>query len=109
VQVLVTISQFRHDLRMTSTTPAIAAHQLRSRMGRICVSVNGATANELLARAEQISDNNPFIELRLDTLNKPQAILPKLRSFTSTNRHVTVIATCRRTGNVCVRAAPPSS
>jgi len=82
---------------MTSTTPAIAAHQLRSRMGRICVSVNGATANELLARAEQISDNNPFIELRLDTLNKPQAILPKLRSFTSTNRHVTVIATCRRT------------
>jgi 3-dehydroquinate dehydratase/shikimate dehydrogenase len=97
VQVLVTISQFGHDLGMISTTPAITAHQLRSRMGRICVSVTGATANEMLDRAEQISDNNSFIELRLDTLNKPQAILPKLRSFASTHRHVTVIATCRRT------------
>ncbi len=82
---------------MTSTTPAIAAHQLRSRMSRICVAVTGASANEMLARAEQISDDNPFIELRLDTLHKPQAILPKLRSFTAANRHVTVIATCRRT------------
>src|SRR5246500_2314692 len=82
---------------MTSTSPAIAAHQLRSRMSRICVAVTGASANEMLARAEQISDDNPFIELRLDTLNKPQAILPKLKSFTASNRHVTVIATCRRT------------
>jgi 3-dehydroquinate dehydratase/shikimate dehydrogenase len=94
---MVTISQFRHDLGMISTTPAIALHQLRSRMSRICVSVTGATANEMLDRAEQVSNSNPFIELRLDTLNKPQAILPKLRSFTATNRHVTIIATCRRT------------
>jgi 3-dehydroquinate dehydratase/shikimate dehydrogenase len=99
VQVLVTISQFRHDLGMTSTTPAIAAHQLRARMSKICVSVTGATANEMLSRAEQVSYNNPFIELRLDTLNKPQAILPKLKSFTAGNRHVTVIATCRRNEN----------
>ncbi len=84
---------------MTSTTPAIAAHQLRARMSKICVSVTGATANEMLSRAEQISIDNPFIELRLDTLNKPQAILPKLKSFTAFNRHVTVIATCRRNEN----------
>jgi 3-dehydroquinate dehydratase / shikimate dehydrogenase len=82
---------------MTSTTPLITAHQLRARMGKICVSVAGATANEMLNRAEQISDSNPFIELRLDTLNKPQAILAKLKPFASTNRHVTMIATCRRT------------
>src|ERR1700742_89053 len=82
---------------MTSTSPAIAAHQLRSRMSRICVAVTGASANEMLARAEEISNSNPFLELRLDTLNKPQAILPKLKSFLATNRHVTVIATCRRT------------
>src|ERR1700728_109029 len=97
VQVLVTISQFRHDFGMTSTTPAIAAHQLRARMSKICVSVTGTTAGEMLSRAEDVSHNNPFIELRLDTLNKPQAILPKLKSFTASNRHVTVIATCRRT------------
>jgi 3-dehydroquinate dehydratase/shikimate dehydrogenase len=84
---------------MTSTTPAIAAHQLRARMSKICVSVTGATANDMLNRAEQISTGNPFIELRLDTLNKPQAILPKLKSFTASNRHVTVIATCRRNEN----------
>jgi 3-dehydroquinate dehydratase / shikimate dehydrogenase len=97
VQTLVTISQFRHDLGMTSITPAIAVHQLRARMSKICVSVTGTTANEMLNRAEQISNSNPFLELRLDSLNKPQAILPKLKSFLATNRHVTVIATCRRT------------
>ncbi|HEX6771956.1 MAG TPA: shikimate dehydrogenase [Acidobacteriaceae bacterium] len=82
---------------MTSTTPAMAVHQLRSRMSKICVSVTGTTANELLARAEQISNSNPFIELRLDTLNKPQAALAKLKAFAMANRHVTIIATCRRT------------
>jgi 3-dehydroquinate dehydratase/shikimate dehydrogenase len=82
---------------MISTTPAIAAHQLRARMGKICVSVTGATVNEVLSRAEQVSNRNPFLELRLDTLNKPQAALPKLKSFLATNRHVTMIATCRRT------------
>jgi 3-dehydroquinate dehydratase/shikimate dehydrogenase len=82
---------------MTSTSPAIAAHQLRVRMSKICVSVTGPTANELLARAEQISNQNPFIELRLDTLNKPQAALAKLKAFAMANRHVTIIATCRRT------------
>src|SRR5581483_9137017 len=82
---------------MTSTTPVITAHQLRTRMGKICVSVMGATANEMLSRAEQVSDSNPFIELRLDTLNKPQAILAKLKSFAATNRHITMMATWRRT------------
>lgn len=82
---------------MTSTTPAIAAHQLRVRMSKICVAVTGATANEILTRAEQISNTNPFLELRLDSLNKPQAALAKLKSFAMSNRHVTIIATCRRT------------
>ena len=82
---------------MTSTTPAITAYQLRTRMGKICVSVTGTTAPEMLSRAEQIADTNPFIELRLDTLNKPQGILSKLKAYAATNRHVTMIATCRRT------------
>lgn len=86
-------------LATTSTTPAITAYQLRTRMGKICVSVSGTTAPEMLSRAEQIADNNPFIELRLDTLNKPQAILSKLKAYAATNRHVTMIATCRRTEN----------
>jgi 3-dehydroquinate dehydratase/shikimate dehydrogenase len=94
---MVTISQFGHRLGMTTMTPTIAVHQLRARMSKICVSVPGSTANEMLNHAEQVASDNPFIELRLDTLNKPQAILSKLKSFTASNRHVTIIATCRRT------------
>jgi 3-dehydroquinate dehydratase/shikimate dehydrogenase len=95
---MVTISQFGHDLGMASSmTPAITVHQLRARMCKICVAVTGATSNELLDRAEQVASGNPFIELRLDTLNKPQSILPKLKAFAASNRHVTMIATCRRT------------
>jgi 3-dehydroquinate dehydratase / shikimate dehydrogenase len=95
---MVTISQLRYNPGMVSSmTPAIAVHQLRSRMAKICVSIAGANANELLSRAEQVARDNPFIELRLDTLHKPQAALTRLKSFLSLHRHVTVIATCRRT------------
>ncbi len=82
---------------MTSMTPAIAVHQLRARMSKICVAITGATANEMLEDAESVARDNPFVELRLDTLNKPQSILTKLKAFAGLNRHVTIIATCRRT------------
>jgi 3-dehydroquinate dehydratase/shikimate dehydrogenase len=78
-------------------TPAIAVHQLRSRMSKICVSVGGEVPSELLARAEQVAQDNPLLELRLDALHKPQAALPKLKAFLAAHRNVTVIATCRRT------------
>jgi 3-dehydroquinate dehydratase/shikimate dehydrogenase len=78
-------------------TPAIAVHQLRSRMGKICVSVAEEVPRDLLARAEQVAQDNPLLELRLDALHKPQAVLPKLKDFLAAHRHVTVIATCRRT------------
>ena len=84
---------------MTPMPPSLAVHQLRARMRRVCVAITGATANELLERAEQVARENPFIELRLDSLNKPQAALAKLKSFAAAHRHVTVIATCRRTEN----------
>jgi 3-dehydroquinate dehydratase/shikimate dehydrogenase len=78
-------------------TPAIAVHQLRSRMSKICVSVAGEVPGELLARAEQVAQDNSLLELRLDALHKPQAAIPKLKAFLAAHRHVTVIATCRRT------------
>lgn len=83
---------------MTSTmTPAIAVHQLRARLPRVCVAVSGASASELLGRAERIAADHSFLELRLDTLHKPQAAIPKVKAFLSAHRHVTAIATCRRT------------
>ena len=78
-------------------TPAIAVHQLRSRMSKICVSVGGELPGELLARAEQVAQDNSLLELRLDALHKPQAALPKLKAFLAAHRDATVIATCRRT------------
>jgi hypothetical protein len=46
---------------MTSTTPAIVAHQLRARMSKICVSVTGTTAGEMLSRAEEVSLTIPSL------------------------------------------------
>jgi 3-dehydroquinate dehydratase/shikimate dehydrogenase len=66
-------------------------------MGKVCVAIAGATPGEMLGRAEEVARENPFLELRLDTLNKPQAVMAKLKPFLALHRHVIVIATCRRT------------
>ncbi len=91
---MVTISQFRP---MTTPALSISVPQLRARMAKICVAISAPTPSELLTRAEEVARDNPFVELRLDTLNKPQAVMAKLKPFLAMHRHVTVIATCRRT------------
>lgn len=81
---------------MTTSSLSFSVPQLRARMGKICVAIAGSTPAELLTRAEEVARDNPFLELRLDTLNKPQAVMAKLKPFLALHRHVTVIATCRR-------------
>jgi len=76
---------------------------LRTRMGKICVAIIGGTAAEMIDRAtvavrESLRDN-PFLEFRLDYLDKPAAALPRLKQFLTDNTAVTAIATCRREGN----------
>ena len=59
----------------------------------------GSDPADLVEKAEAISRDNPFIELRLDYLPRPALAFPKIRQFAETHPHVTAIATCRRTAN----------
>ena len=74
-----------------------SAHYLRSRMSRVCVAITGSTSQEMIEKADAIVRENPFVEFRLDYLEKPQAALPVLKEFLYERGEVTAIATCRRT------------
>jgi 3-dehydroquinate dehydratase/shikimate dehydrogenase len=65
-------------------------------VGKLCIAVQGATPPELISGAESAIKDSTFIELRLDYLAKPAAVLPALQAFLSQHREVTAIATCRR-------------
>jgi 3-dehydroquinate dehydratase/shikimate dehydrogenase len=66
---------------------------------RVCVAVTSGEAGELLAKAEALSRDNTFIELRLDYLPRPPLAVPKVKQFSATHPHIVVIATCRRAVN----------
>ena len=77
--------------------PAVAStHFIRSRIGKICVAITGATPAQMLENAEQIVRENHFVEFRLDYLPNPLAIVPKLKQFLYERGEITAIATCRR-------------
>lgn len=81
---------------MNYVAPALSPQYLRSRIGKVCVAIIGATPAEMIEKAEVAVRENPFIEFRLDYLEKPLAALPKLKTFLSERSEVTAIATCRR-------------
>jgi len=68
----------------------------RMRIGKLCISVQGATPAELISRAEAALKDSVFIEFRLDYLPKPPAVLPDIKALLVRRRDVTAIATCRR-------------
>jgi 3-dehydroquinate dehydratase / shikimate dehydrogenase len=80
-----------------TSAPAPVAPRLR--VPRLCIAVQGATPAELFSHAEAALKDSIFIELRLDSLPKPPAVLPELKAFLNRRRDVTVIATCRRKSN----------
>src|ERR1700678_3582280 len=84
---------------MNSAAPSLSQHYLRSRMGKVCVAIIGSTAGEMVDRATEAMRDSPFLEFRLDYLEKPLLALPKLKEFLSENTVVTAIATCRRAAN----------
>jgi len=65
-------------------------------LSKICVAIIGGTASEMIEKATAVQKENPFLEFRLDYLDKPLAALPKLKQFFAENTAVTAIATCRR-------------
>lgn len=80
-------------------TPTAATQLLRTRIGKICVAIIGATAAEMLEKASAVVKETPFLEFRLDYLEKPVNALPKIKQFLAANTAATAIATCRREEN----------
>ena len=76
--------------------PPATSGALRVRLGKLCVAVQGATPAELMARIDAVLPDSRFIELRLDTLPKPAAVLPQVRKLLVERRDVVAIGTCRR-------------
>jgi 3-dehydroquinate dehydratase/shikimate dehydrogenase len=73
-----------------------ASRLLHLRLSRVCVAVIASDANELVAKAENLARDNFFLEFRLDYIPRPALALGKVRQFSETHPHITVIATCRR-------------
>jgi 3-dehydroquinate dehydratase/shikimate dehydrogenase len=84
---------------MKSTPPSLAPALLRSRLTKVCVAIIGGTPAEMIDKATAAVKENPFIEFRLDYLDKPLGALPRLKQFFAENTAVTAIATCRREAN----------
>ena len=84
---------------MRTNVPTVVPQSLRPRIGKVCVAVIGTTATEMLEKATPIIKETPFLEFRLDYLEKPLLALPKLKQFLADNSAVTAIATCRREAN----------
>ena len=79
--------------------PSITQQFLRSRIGKVCVAITGSTAAEMLEKANTAVKETPFVEFRLDYLEKPLLALPKIKHFFADNTAATGIATCRRAAN----------
>jgi 3-dehydroquinate dehydratase/shikimate dehydrogenase len=84
---------------MRVNVPSVAPQFLRSRIGKVCVAIIGSTAAEMLEKASAVVKETPFLEFRLDYLEKPLLALPKLKHFFTDNTAATGVATCRRTAN----------
>jgi 3-dehydroquinate dehydratase / shikimate dehydrogenase len=84
---------------MRVNVPNVSPQFLRSRIGKVCVAIIGATPAEMLEKATAVVKETPFLEFRLDYLEKPLLALPKLKHFLGENTAVTAIATCRRAAN----------
>src|ERR1019366_4317613 len=83
-------------LALSST---VAPRFLPMRLPKVCLALSGETAEDMLATAESMAQDNPFLEFRLDYLKQPLAALPKIHRFLETHQYVTAIATCRRADN----------
>jgi len=80
-----------------SSTPA--TRPLPQRLPKVCLALSGDTADDMVATAESMARDNPFLEFRLDYLKQPLAALPKIRRFLETHQYVTAIGTSRRADN----------
>ena len=86
-------------MRANVPTPTAATQLLRTRIGKVCVAIIGSSAAEMIEKATAVVKESPFVEFRLDYLEKPLNALPKIKQFFADNTAATGIATCRRAAN----------
>src|ERR1700709_1513840 len=84
---------------MRANVPSVVPQFLRSRIGKVCVAIIGATPAEMIEKASAVIKETPFLEFRLDYLDKPALAIPKFQQFFADNTAVIAIATCRRAAN----------
>jgi 3-dehydroquinate dehydratase/shikimate dehydrogenase len=84
---------------MRLNVPGIASNFLRSRITKVCVAIAGSTPTEMIEKATSVLKELPFLEFRLDYLEKPLPSLPRFKQFFTDNTAATGIATCRRSAN----------
>src|ERR1700736_3908483 len=85
-------------MALASSSP-LARRFLPMRLPKVCLTVSGDTIDDMLAIAESMARDNPFLEFRLDYLKQPLAGLPKIHRFLEPHQYVTAIGTCRRAEN----------
>lgn len=90
-------------------TPTSATQLLRNRIGKVCVAIIGTTAAEMIDKANAVVKETPFLEFRLDYLEKPVNAIPKFKQFFADNTAATGIATCRREENGGKFSGSPSA
>ena len=79
-----------------ATTATFVPRHLPLRLPRVCVAVAATNAGDMIAKAEALARDNPFIEFRLDYIRQPGTAFPKLRRFLEYHPEVLAIGTCRR-------------
>lgn len=84
---------------MKNPTPIPVPQLLRSRIGKVCVAIIGATPAEMIEKATAAIRETSFFEFRLDYLPKPLAAIPAFKQFFLENTAATAVATCRRSKN----------
>jgi 3-dehydroquinate dehydratase/shikimate dehydrogenase len=84
---------------MSLYVPSHASQFLRSRIANVCVAIAGSTSAEMTEKATIAVKETPFLEIRLDYLEKPLLALPRFKQFFTDNTAATAIATCRRSAN----------
>jgi 3-dehydroquinate dehydratase/shikimate dehydrogenase len=84
---------------MISAANSYLPRLLPLRLPRVCVAVTATDPAELIAKAEALVRDNPFLEFRLDYIAKPGLAIPKIKQFFDTHPGTMVIATCRRTAS----------
>jgi 3-dehydroquinate dehydratase / shikimate dehydrogenase len=90
--------QLAHMTHTASSSSHSASAQTlaRLRVGKLCIAIQASTAQEMIEKAEAALDDSKFLELRLDSLDRPADALPQIKEFLAQHRNLTVIGTCRR-------------